>query len=436
MKIDMAGYGNYNYVIDSTFRPFSMQEMLTPLTLYKDAYEKTEEAYAELADKFTHLKNKVQDDPEAKALYEGYAQELEKQAADLSRHGLSMGNRAALTNLRRRYKGEIGSLLEAEENMKKLNDARLQMNLKDPSMIYASENLKLSDFLPGKNPNIYGVSGSELYKAGAQAAASLSSKVYGDTQVNPVVNLSNAYQELITTQGYSPEALVIFMQNADSIPELKQAVDDILATYGATKNLTGASYRQARQSVLSGILHGAGYKESRSYQQNPDVLTAAQREQFAVQRENRNWDRRSSGFDENGIYHPELDEQGRAQAARAGAVAQARGTVDENGNPISRRQESQEGEYLKEAQRYSKGKVFSIPSNKTERGKEISFAEACNIDPAVAQHHPGYEDCYYYYQHSDGSVIILPKSSKVKRRGSNSNSASQVNAGGEDQDQI
>ena len=50
--------GNYSYVIDNSFQPFSMQEMLVPFSAYKEAYEKSEEQYNELsekADKFKYL---------------------------------------------------------------------------------------------------------------------------------------------------------------------------------------------------------------------------------------------------------------------------------------------------------------------------------------------------------------------------------------------
>ena len=35
---------NYSFVIDSSFKPFSMQEMLVPFQMYKDTFEKTEDA--------------------------------------------------------------------------------------------------------------------------------------------------------------------------------------------------------------------------------------------------------------------------------------------------------------------------------------------------------------------------------------------------------
>ena len=68
--------GNYSYVIDSTFQPFSMQEMLVPFTAYKEAFEKTEEAYTDLSDKsdkFKYLSETLPEGSKARALYEGYA---------------------------------------------------------------------------------------------------------------------------------------------------------------------------------------------------------------------------------------------------------------------------------------------------------------------------------------------------------------------------
>ena len=41
--------GNYSYVVDSTFQPFNMQEMLVPFSAYKDAFEKSEEQYDSLS---------------------------------------------------------------------------------------------------------------------------------------------------------------------------------------------------------------------------------------------------------------------------------------------------------------------------------------------------------------------------------------------------
>ena len=138
------GYTDYSYVIDSSFQPFSMQEMLTPFVMYKDAYEKDDEAYNELSQKagdFKYLADTLPEGSKAKAIYEGYANELQSQADDFSRNGLSMSNRRALSNLKRRYSSEIGRLEKANAAMEE--ERKLRRANKDTSMLYATDNLNI-----------------------------------------------------------------------------------------------------------------------------------------------------------------------------------------------------------------------------------------------------------------------------------------------------
>ena len=270
------GYNNYDFVVDSTFQPYSFKELIQPFVLYKDAYDKVEEEYTNLsnqADKFKYLSETLPQDSKARKIYEGYANELNEQASDLAKHGLSMLNRRSLVDLKRRYQGEIGSLVSADEALKEEQKLRRQLATKDSSILYALDNLTIDDYLNGNTPNLYSVSGDELRNEGAQYAQAASSRIYGNTQVQ---NITKYFQEVMQTQGYSPEAMTAFRQNLESIPEFNQAVKDIMDARGVTDNLTGSNYERARQSIINGIMEGALYKEARNVHQNPGVLTAAQ----------------------------------------------------------------------------------------------------------------------------------------------------------------
>jgi len=270
---------NYNYVVDSSFRPYSFQEMLQPLTIYKGEYDKTEAAYDDLANKanmFKYLEQVAEENPNSQAakIYKGYADDMNKAFTDFSKNGLNMGNRRTLMNLKKRYQGEIGQLETADKALQKERDFRLQMRAKDPSMLYASEPT-IDDFLNNKTPNLYNVSGEDLRKEGAQYAASASARIYGDTKINDTV--SKYYQEFVQTQGYSPEKIAEFQSNLEAIPEFKKAVDDIMKARGVEDNLTGSNYDKARQSIINGIMEGALYKEARNIQRDYDVMTASER---------------------------------------------------------------------------------------------------------------------------------------------------------------
>lgn len=419
------GRTDYSFVVDSSFQPYSFKEMIQPFVIYKDAYEKAEAAYEDLADKsnkFQYLSETLPEGSKARKLYEGYANELNKQANDLAKHGLNMGNRRSLLDLKRRYQGEIGRLVSADEAMQEERKLRRQMNAKDSSMLYANDNLSIDQFLDGETPNLYNVSGDELRKEGAQYAQAASSRIYGNTQVQ---NITKYFQEIMQTQGYSPETMAAFRHNLESVPEFNQAVQDIMDARGVTGNLTGHNYERARQSIINGIMEGALYKESRSVQQNPGVMTAAQAASNALGWANHNetvrqhnLQLRMKGYDENGNYNPVNDQE----LKKATEIAKAQGKVDANGNPTKKGNQKTPARKLKEARSYDgKGNVAPVTKNaNTKYGRKITYAEAIQKDATIAQHDPGHEDQYEYFE-NNGNVTVVPNPS-VQQQDNNSTS--------------
>lgn len=278
--------GNYQFIVNSSFKPFSMQEMLVPFTTYKQAYDSAEQAYADIsnqADTFKYLSETLPEDSAARQLYEGYANTLHSAGEDFARNGLTMANRRTLTDLKRRYAGEIGRLQKADADMQQEMALRRQMSAQDPTMLYANDNLNIDNFLDRKKPDLYGVSGNNLYKLGAQAAQSYSSRIY---QKSDIKDLNKYYQEVIQRVGYDPKLLNEWRTNLEAIPEFNKAVEDILKAQGVTAHLTGVNYERARQNVINGIMDGAIYKESRNTVQNQGVMTRAQEESLNLQATN------------------------------------------------------------------------------------------------------------------------------------------------------
>lgn len=406
----------YDLVIDSSFTPFSMQELLTPFVMYKDSYDKQEAAYEDLtekADKFKYLSETLPEGSKSRAIYEGYANELSNQAADLAKNGLSMSNRRALTNLKRRYQGEIGRLDLADTAMREQMKLRNAARANGQNLLYAEDNLNIDQFLDNNNPNLYTINADELRKEAVQYATAASGRVYGNTQIQ---NVNKYFQEIIQQQGYSPEVLAAWRQNLESIPEFNQAVNDILEARQVNGNLTGRNYEVARQNVINGIMEGAGYQEKRSIQQNPGVLTAAQAASNALGWANHNESVRQhdaqiamSGYykDENGQwqYDPERD----VAKKKAEAIAKVKGNKNTSTGPKPTTRK------LKEARSYDgSGNVSPISKNQnTKYGKQISYAEALEKDPSIAQHDPGYEEYYEYFE-VNGKVSVVPISATMQ----------------------
>lgn len=273
--------GNYSYVVDSTFQPFNMQEMLVPFSAYKDAFEKSEEQYDTLsqgADKFKYLSDTLPEGSKARQIYEGYANDLRAQAEDLAHNGLTMGNRRALTSLKRRYQGEMGRILQADEAMGEEKKLRQSLGAQDTSLLYANDNLNIDDFLDGNTPNLYRISGNELYTRGAAAGKAASSRVFSAGDAGSTLN--GYYRDYVQKLGYSPETIRKFYEDMSTIPELQMAADAILEERGVSQNLTGYNLRRARQSVINGMIDGAVYQENHSPQRDLGVATPMEQKQF------------------------------------------------------------------------------------------------------------------------------------------------------------
>lgn len=275
---------NYAFVVDNSFQPFSMQEMLVPFSAYKDAYEKSEEQYNDLSnksDKFKYLSETLPEGSKARKLYEGYANDLAKQAEDLAHNGLSMSNRRALTSLRRRYQGEIGRLLQADEAMREEKKLRRSLSAQDSSMLYAIDNLDIDSFLDGETPNLYNISGNELYTRGAAAGKAASSRVFSAGDAGSTLN--GYYRDYVQKMGYSRDTIQKFYKDMSAIPELQMAADAILEERGVNQNLTGNNLQRARQSVINGMIDGAIYQENHNPTRDLGVLTPGEKAQIDMQ---------------------------------------------------------------------------------------------------------------------------------------------------------
>lgn len=330
---------DYSFVVSPSFNPFNMQEMLVPFSAYKDAFEKSEEQYDTLtqgADKFKYLSETLPEGSRARQIYEGYANDLRTQAEDLAHNGLTMGNRRALTSLKRRYQGEMGRILQADEAMREEKKLRQSLGAQDTSLLYANDNLNIDDFLDGNTPNLYRISGNELYTRGAAAGKAASSRVFSAGDAGSTLN--GYYRDYVQKLGYSPETIRKFYEDMSTIPELQMAADAILEERGVNQNLSGYNLRRARQSVINGMIDGAVYQENHSPQRDLGVMTPMEQNQMDMQQKQFN------------LSKVQLD----ARAASMGY------RVDDNGNLVL---DPDRMKALKELKKSGKGTGSSGSSN-------------------------------------------------------------------------
>lgn len=437
------GYSsNYSFVIDSNFQPFTMQEMLTPFVMYKDAFDQAEAAYTDLSDKadtFKYLSDTLPEGSRAKEIYDGYANYLHEQAQDFAKHGLNMGNRRALTDLKRRYQGEIGRLSKADEALRQERELRRKLAAQDSSILYADDNLTIDSFLDNETPNLYSISGNELYTKGAAAGKAASSRVYGAEDTGST--LGGYYRDYVQRMGYNADTIAKFRQDMSTIPELQMAADAILEANGVTSNLTGVNLDRARQQVINGMIDGAVYTESHNPTRDLGVMTKAEKASNALGWASHNLNVAVHGMikDKDGKYVSQdewmytHDQNGRRngfspeyeEAVKKGLVPGKNIKMGDGSKPTTTGTQNPKTpkEPLKKAVKIDGNGITSPVSNGQNSpayGKKISFQEAVEINPEIAKYHPGYEKSYDYYV-SGKTVTIVPIGTTADANDANDN---------------
>ena len=102
---------NYELVIGSKFQPFSFERYIKPYQIYGETYKEQEQAIDTLSAQAETLRQRAltekgDGNAEWAQRYLDYADSLQRQAEALSREGLNINSRKALSGLKRQY-GDI-----------------------------------------------------------------------------------------------------------------------------------------------------------------------------------------------------------------------------------------------------------------------------------------------------------------------------------------
>lgn len=262
---------NYDFVVNTQFKPFSMQEMLVPYQLYKEGYDTMDKAFSELSDKanvFKYLSSTLPEDSTARKIYEGYARDLSGGAGDFLANGPSQRARKTITSMRRRYQGEIGRLVTADAERKKAISMQTEVSLKDPTRLFAKD-ARLStidDYLDGKQPNTDSYSGAMLTQQASNAAAALAKGIasYADSG-----KLDDYTKTWIDKHGLSADEVLRAVQNPtdpEANPVLRAIVDSTVNSTSIPSWGDASTLARARQYAAQGLWSAVGQSTIKTYE--------------------------------------------------------------------------------------------------------------------------------------------------------------------------
>lgn len=274
--------------IGSKFQPYTLAEMLVPYQTYKQEFDKREElynTYAENAGLIGSQLDDILDKDLMDTVYNPYMQELNQAAATFSSKGLSSENRKTLQNLRRRFGSDIAPIkvatevrAEARKNWDKLSSQdRTLMTNANP--YYQA----VSNYMNGKSPETYYVSGNELYGRG-KALAEAFSRTLRDVPEGEALASTLGGQYYRITKQYGPDSKQMqdFMNDVvGSIPELRSQIEDILNNTDIGKQgFTKEDRNKAEQYIIEGMKAGLSGKTDVQYLENKNFMDPYKRWQM------------------------------------------------------------------------------------------------------------------------------------------------------------
>lgn len=274
-----------NIRITSKFRPFSFDELLKPMLIYKEAYDKAEEDYNSLAaqtEQWRDIANQTKS-PEAYAIFNKYATDLQTATENFSK-GMTLQNKGQLLAMKRRYASDILPIAKASEAMKEANEFRMKMG---PDAIFeVGEYDSLDKFLHGKTANNKYVSRDALTKRTAAMTEAAMASAMKDPEFQKA--LGNQYWMLTQHTGGSYEDLkAAIANNAQAQNRFAEIKAQVMKDAGHDRYDTMG--KQAIEDAINTGLYAGLDKPARSFQANQAYLNPLQAEQLSQAKTEFNW---------------------------------------------------------------------------------------------------------------------------------------------------
>ena len=284
-----------NIRITSKFRPFSFDELLKPMLIYKEAYDKAEEDYNSLAvqtEQWRDIANQTKS-PEAYAMFNKYATDLQTATENFSK-GMTLQNKGQLLAMKRRYASDILPIAKASEAMKEANEFRMKMG---PDAIFeVGEYNSLDKFLHGKTANNKYVSRDALTKRTAAMTEAAMASAMKDPEFQKA--LGNQYWMLTQHTGGSYEDLkAAIANNAQAQNRFAEIKAQVMKDAGYDRYDTIG--KQAIEDAINTGLYAGLDKPARSFQANQNFQSDYQKDQLQLAKKQLSLSAANAGLEYN-----------------------------------------------------------------------------------------------------------------------------------------
>lgn len=277
----------YNIISNAKFRPFTYKELSEPLVQYKEAYDKIENEFSNLATMTEAWKNIAnrEKNPEAYKLYSKFAGDLSKALSSFSK-GMTLQNRRALFDLKSRYTGEIGQISRAAEMMEKAQKAKEEIRSRNPNAVFEEEDDygSIDKYLHKVSPNYNYWNGDAAFKRIAVEAEAIGKAFFSDPTAEVFFNGQKV--KIGQLNGMPPEEMEkILLDPKNATTEAGKAMRAIYDREYEAIDTDRYSTRglAAINNVIRSAMTAGLAKPTYTFGANEEYISAAQRRSLALQ---------------------------------------------------------------------------------------------------------------------------------------------------------
>jgi len=245
------------------FRPYTFQELVQPLAMYKARYDEIDKLAQAQEDASAAARDQAMADPTVRAMWMKYENSLNQLRDKIATQGLSNEDYALSNEVRKQFRNQVipitGAIARREQQRKEWYAAH---GADDTYFGDRPENHNLAEYLNGNTPVLNAYSGDKIAARAAMGAKAISSRQFSQA-INSV--FGGDFIDFVNKNGIETANNTI-MELVKSSPELAELYN------GLMKDVNPNYWEDASRYIIRGITDGIVYNETHNYQQNPDAI--------------------------------------------------------------------------------------------------------------------------------------------------------------------
>lgn len=255
------------------FTPFTFDEIIKPYQMVTEEYNAIEAGLSDLDNKAEIMRQYAEEAPneEWAKKYLNYANEIDKEAEELAKNGLTPSARSRLLGLNRQYNSVVAPIEQGVKKLEEMNKYRDTLYANSKGKIrWKKPKLTLSDVMGTNTPDNEYI---DLDDLATQAATLTSSGVY--SEFNRLLQEGKTYDEAI--------------KSLNNLTSTNNMYTDII-----TSLYPSAEYDAYDADILDALARG--YSAGIAKLNEGEHLTRAEREQLGLSKSNLNLSRSNYGL--------------------------------------------------------------------------------------------------------------------------------------------